>query len=101
MCPAFALPGDAALEGEFAVQAEGRQEAGVVAAMQPVFARAEVVMGEVGADLWLDVAVGGLKTVGSADVAAEAVGTAQFVFVEVYGFAAEIKRQLPFFRVLL
>ena len=66
--------------------------------MQPVFARAEVVMGEVGANLWLDVAVGGFKTVGSADVAAEAVGAAQLVFVEMHGFATEVKVPVAVFQ---
>ena len=90
LCPVFALPAEVALEGEFAVQAEGRQEAVVVFAAQLVLARAVVVMGVVGADLRLDVAVGGLKTVSGADVAAVAVGSAQFVLVEVDGFGIDV-----------
>ena len=90
LCPVFALPAEVALEGEFAVKAEGRQEAVVVFAAQLVLARAVVVMGVVGADLRLDVAVGGLKTVSGADVAAVAVGSAQFVLVEVDGFGIDV-----------
>ena len=92
LCPAFAAPVEVALEVEFAVDRQSRQGAGFVFSGEVlfVFTATEVVVGEIRAHFGFEIAVGSFKTVGNGSVCAQAVGTAEVVFVEAHGFGAEI-----------